>query len=233
MNRRRELQYKQLCEQAQMIERAREAGNLDHVAALLELFRASCALSDIEGTTDSHQLEALADYTPDAAEAVQLYKRAMALSRRRQEPTFTKRIWMAARLMELGANAEARTQLIEGRAEAERLRADGAVAYADELLAQFSSPTTAVGQVEAIRIATDHTGRIQLDDRDYRMEFELVGMVGNDWLFAYRIRCLKDILPKKQERFAGAGGFLVSVAGEVQDLSVPMFIQAERKARTI
>ena len=107
------------------------------------------------------------------------------------------------------------------------------MAHADELLAQFASPTTAIGQEEAIRIATDHTGRVQLDDRDYRMEFKLVGMVGNDWLFAYRIRCLKDIPPEKQERFLGAGGFLVSAAGEVQDLSVPTFMQAEPKVRMI
>jgi hypothetical protein len=98
MSRRRELQFKQLCEDACMIERAREAGDLEQVAALLELLRASCALADISGDPLPHQLEALADYTPDPLEAVHVYRRAIALNEQRQEPTYTKRIWMAARL---------------------------------------------------------------------------------------------------------------------------------------
>jgi hypothetical protein len=135
MSRRRELQYKQLCEEARMIEQAREKGALNQVAALLELLRARCALNDVTGTPDVDLLEAVADYTPDAREAVTAYRRAIALSERRREPAYTKRIWMAARLVELGEYIEARTQLIAGRAEAARLRAEQAVAYADTLLA--------------------------------------------------------------------------------------------------
>jgi hypothetical protein len=138
MTSRRELQFK-LCEDARMIERAREAGDLDQVAALIELLRASCALAEISGAPDSHRLEALADYTPDPSEAVQLYRKAIALSERRNEPTYTKRIWMAARLMELDKNPEARQQIIAGRAEAERLRGEDAVAYADELLQKLAT----------------------------------------------------------------------------------------------
>jgi len=117
-----------------MIERAREKGDLEQVEALLDLLRIQCSLGDITGEPDPHQLEALADYTPNASEAVPIYRRAIGLSERRSEPTYTKRIWMAARLVELGALAEARTQLIEGRAEAQRLKGGDAVAYADELL---------------------------------------------------------------------------------------------------
>jgi hypothetical protein len=95
-------------------------------------------LREITGDVDSHGLEALADYTPDASKAVSIYREAIALSERRHEPTYTKRIWMAARLVELGENVEARSQLIAGRAEAERLRGDGSVAYADELLAKLA-----------------------------------------------------------------------------------------------
>jgi len=138
MSRSRELQFKQLCELANRIEQARDAGHIEQVAALLELLRAGCALREITGDVDSHELEALADYTPDASKAVSIYREAIALSERRHEPTYTKRIWMAARLVELGENAEARSQLIAGRAEAERLRGDGAVAYADELLAKLA-----------------------------------------------------------------------------------------------
>jgi hypothetical protein len=138
MSRRRELQFKRLSDLANMIEHAREAGDLKRVEACLELLRASCQLHRITGDMDSHELEALADYTPSASEAVALYREAIMLTERRQEPTYTKRIWMAARLMELGDDAEARRQLIAGRAEAERLRGDGAVAYADELLAKLA-----------------------------------------------------------------------------------------------
>jgi hypothetical protein len=73
----------------------------------------------------------------DALEAVQLYRQAIALSERRLQPVYTKRIWLAARLIELGDKVGARTELIAGRAEAERLNGDGAVAYADELLAKL------------------------------------------------------------------------------------------------
>jgi len=87
----------------------------------------------------------------------------------------------------------------------------------------------AIAKEEALRIAADHAARVPLDHPDYRLEFELSGHVGDEWLFAYRIHCLKDIPQEEQERFAGAGGFLVSAKGEVRDLSVPMFIEAERK----
>jgi len=138
MTRRRDLQFKQLCETAKRIEHAREAGRLEEVAALLELLGATCGLNQITGDIDSSEFEALADYTPNASKAVSIYREAIALSERRHEPTYTKRIWMAARLIELGDKVEARTQLIAGRAEAERLRGDGAVAYADELLAKLA-----------------------------------------------------------------------------------------------
>jgi hypothetical protein len=138
MSRRRELQFKKLCETARMIEDAREAGHIQQVEALLALLRAQCALQDVTGEIDTHELEALADYTPDAMEAINLYRKAIAWSEHRHEPTYTKRIWMAARLIELGDNSEARSQLIRGRVEAERLRGAGAMAYADELLARLT-----------------------------------------------------------------------------------------------
>jgi len=82
MSRQRELKYKHLCETARLIEESRGAGNLDAVAALLEVLRASCALGDISGTVGTHELEALADYTPDAAEAIGIYRRAIRASLR-------------------------------------------------------------------------------------------------------------------------------------------------------
>lgn len=87
----------------------------------------------------------------------------------------------------------------------------------------------AIAKEQALQIAINHAGRVPLDHPDYRLGVELSGCIGDEWLFAYRIECLKDIPPEEQERFAGAGGFLVSAKGEVRDLSVPMFIEAERK----
>ena len=86
----------------------------------------------------------------------------------------------------------------------------------------------AIAKEEALRIATAHVARVPLHHPNYRLGFELSGSIGNEWLFAYRIHCVKDIPEEEQERFAGAGGFLVSEQGEVRDLSVPMFIEAER-----
>lgn len=86
-----------------------------------------------------------------------------------------------------------------------------------------------IGKEEALRIATAHVARVPAHHPDYRLECELSGFIEGEWLFAYRTRCLKDIPEEEQERFAGAGGFFVSAQGEVRDLSVPMFIEAERK----
>lgn len=90
----------------------------------------------------------------------------------------------------------------------------------------------AIAKEQALQIAMDHATRVPLDHPDYRLRFDLSGRIGDDWLFAYRIECLKDIPPEEQEQFAGAGGFLVSAKGQVRDLSVPMFMEAQRKVET-
>jgi hypothetical protein len=89
---------------------------------------------------------------------------------------------------------------------------------------------TALSKEQALQIATTHAARAPLDHPDYRLGCELSGRMGEEWLFAYRIQCLKDIPPEEQEQFAGAGGFVVSAKGYVRELSVPMFMEAERKA---
>jgi len=86
-----------------------------------------------------------------------------------------------------------------------------------------------IAKERALVIAADHAAQTKLDYPDYRLGFELSGQVGDAWLFAYRLECLKDIPQEEQEQFAGAGGFLVSAQGDVRDLSVPMFIDAEQK----
>jgi hypothetical protein len=90
----------------------------------------------------------------------------------------------------------------------------------------------AIAKERALQLAKDHAARAQLDHPDYRLRFEISGRIGDEWLFAYRIECLKDIPPEEQEQFAGAGGFIVSANGQIRDLSVPMFMEAERKVDT-
>ena len=90
----------------------------------------------------------------------------------------------------------------------------------------------AIAKEQALQIAMDHAARVPLDHPDYRLRFDLLGRIGDDWLFSYRIECVKDIPPEEQEQFAGAGGFVVSAKGQVRDLSVPMFMEAQRKVET-
>ena len=87
----------------------------------------------------------------------------------------------------------------------------------------------AIAKERALQRAVNHAREVPLDHPDYRLGFELSGRIGDEWLFAYRIECLKDIPLAEQERFAGAGGFVVSAQGQVRVLTVPTFIEAERK----
>jgi hypothetical protein len=88
---------------------------------------------------------------------------------------------------------------------------------------------SAITKEQAQQLAKDHAARVPLSHPDYRLGFTLSGRIGDEWLFAYRIECLKNVPPEEQEQFAGAGGFIVSAQGQARDLSVPMFIEAERK----
>ena len=71
----------------------------------------------------------------------------------------------------------------------------------------------AIAKEQALHIAKNHIARASLGHPDYRLVFDLSGQIGDEWLFAYRIECLKDIPPDEWERFAGAGGFIVSSDG--------------------
>ena len=101
--------------------------------------RAIYARQELLGAPDPFLTEAIADYTDEAAEAVRLYRLALAQSSKHpDEPTYTKRIDMASRLMEVGDLKTARTELIQGRAEAERLKDNLYVEFADGLLAKLA-----------------------------------------------------------------------------------------------
>jgi hypothetical protein len=90
------------------------------------------------GKPDPALTEALADFTDDAAEAAALYRVAIAQCTAADEPTHTKRVCLAARLIELGDLSEARSELAQGRAEAERLNDAEYVNLAEELLSHLA-----------------------------------------------------------------------------------------------
>ena len=121
------------------IKRCLDQGDSKLEAAYTAMLRAIYARQEVLGAPDPFLTEAVADYTDDTAEAVRLYRLALAQSSRHpDEPTHTKRIDMASRLIELGDLHSARSELIQGRAEAERLKDTLYVEFADELLAKLA-----------------------------------------------------------------------------------------------
>jgi hypothetical protein len=116
-----------------------EEGNSQLEQAYIAHLRAIYARQEVLGQPDPFLTESVADYTDDASEAVRLYRLALAQSSANpDEPTHTKRIWLASRLVELGDLRGARTELIQGRAEAERLKDTDSLAMADELLSKLA-----------------------------------------------------------------------------------------------
>ena len=116
------------------------AGHTQRFSKALAALRALYARREALGKPDPALTEALADYTDDAAEAAALYRAAITQSTSYPgEPTHTKRICLASRLIDLGDVAEARSELVRGRADAERLKDAEYVKFADELLSQLAT----------------------------------------------------------------------------------------------
>ena len=115
------------------------AGDTERFAKAFTALRALYARQEALGKPDPALTEALADYTDDDAEAAALYRVAIAQSAPYpDEPTHTKRICLASRLIDLGDIAEARLELALGRADAERLKDAEYVTFADRLLSQLA-----------------------------------------------------------------------------------------------
>ena len=116
-----------------------EKGQTQLTEVGIAALRAIHARQDVLGRPEPFLTEALADYSDDPAEAASLYRRALAESSvHPDEPTHTKRISLAERLIELGELTAARRELMQGRAEAHRLKDDHFVRFADELLAKLA-----------------------------------------------------------------------------------------------
>ena len=121
------------------IKRYSDEGNTQMEAVCTAALRAIYARQNVLGAPDPALTEAVADFTEDASEAVGLYRLALAQSSRyRGEPTHTKRICMASRLIELGELRSARVELIQGRAEAEQFHDAHYVEFADQLLSKLA-----------------------------------------------------------------------------------------------
>jgi hypothetical protein len=131
--------WKEVLDVVNNIKRCLDEGDSKMEAVYTAALRAIYARQEVLGAPDPALTEAVADYTDDATEAVRLYRLALAQSSRHpDEPTYTKRIDMASRLMEVGDLKTARTELIQGRAEAERLKDNLYVEFADGLLAKLA-----------------------------------------------------------------------------------------------
>ena len=127
--------YDDVFELVSKIVRASEAGDTVVESAELSRLRTLYVRYEALGIPDPFLTEAMADYTDDPSEAVRLYRLALAQSAQHSdEPTHTKRICMAERLVELGDLEAARTELLLGRAEAERVNDNAYIKMADDLL---------------------------------------------------------------------------------------------------
>ena len=108
-------------------------------SANMERLRAIYARQNALGQPDPFLTEALADFTDDATEAIALYRIALSQSNAYpDEPTHTKHICLASRLVEIGDFSGASSELTVGRAEAARLNDSEYLALADDLLSQVS-----------------------------------------------------------------------------------------------
>ena len=121
------------------IKRSPDGGNSQLKALYTAARRAIYARRQVLEAPHPFLTEAVADYSDDPEEAVLLYRLSIAQSSRHpDEPTYTNRICMASRLVEPGDLSAAWSELILGRAEAERLQDAYYAGFADQLLSQLT-----------------------------------------------------------------------------------------------
>lgn len=105
-----------------------------HYQQLLEFFNEQ----EISGNSHPFITETVADFTEDAANAVQYYKLSLEQCRTNpSEPTHTKHISLAERLIELNQIGPAKNHLLQGRSGAMQRNDSFWVNQADELLASI------------------------------------------------------------------------------------------------
>jgi len=132
--------YERVRELALAIVNATEAGDEVLMDVQYRNLRAYWDTQASLGRSHPFLTEALADFTEEPVEAVALYELALALAQTHSgEPTYTKMISLAERLIELGRLEQAEACLRDGRAEAIRCRDQHWINDAEELLKQLSA----------------------------------------------------------------------------------------------
>lgn len=125
--------YERVHELALALANASEAGDEVLSDSCLGALRAYYDELAAVGQSHPFVTETLADFV-DAAEAVNLYRLALGQSRAHpEEPTHTKMISLAERLIELGQSEQAEAFLRDGRAEAVRRDDAFSIEEADRL----------------------------------------------------------------------------------------------------
>src|SRR5258705_11581981 len=132
--------YKRVHELGVAIVNATQAGDEvlrdAHMQALRAYYEEQISL----GRSHPFVTEAMADYTEEATEAVRLYELALEQSRAvPYEPTHTKMISLAERLIELGHREQAEAYLRDGRSEALRREDMFWIEEADRLLGELAT----------------------------------------------------------------------------------------------
>lgn len=132
--------YERVCELALEITNSSEAeDDVLNACACLRL-RAFYEEQSVLGRSHPFLTEAMADFTDDDIEAIRLYKLALDQSKvLPDEPTHTKMISLAERLLELGHGEQAEAYLRDGRAEAVRRGDEFWIKDADRLLLRLSA----------------------------------------------------------------------------------------------
>ena len=132
--------YERVHELAVAIVNASEVGDDRLDDSLCQTLRVYFDEQASSGRSRPFLTEAMADYTCDAVEAVRLYELALEQTRAfPDEPTHTKMISLAQRLIELGRGEQAEAYLRDGRAEAVRRDDTFWIEDANRLLRQLGS----------------------------------------------------------------------------------------------
>jgi hypothetical protein len=115
---------------AEPLSEPNEIAASDALAKLTELFKRR----QVAGQSDPFLTEALADFVEEDTEAIRLYELALAQGATAPgEPTHTKRVGLARRLLEAGRKVDSRAELERARREAFAASDTDALAELEEI----------------------------------------------------------------------------------------------------
>ncbi len=82
-----------------------------------------------------------------------------------------------------------------------------------------------ISSQEALLLASAHASTTEVDDPDYWVTCRYEGPLPEGWLFTYEIERICEEPGDEPEQLAGAGGFIVTLDGEIEELTAPMHIE--------